>query len=87
PVSIKGYLESEGNYALSAGSVNDAWGVAATLGGFRGFGLTGFYNAAFTGGSGYLSFTTPTDAVNPGGVYYYTIENQKYSSSWGVRVA
>ncbi|MFX7716558.1 hypothetical protein ABTJ94_18640, partial [Acinetobacter baumannii] len=32
-------------------------------------------------------FTTPTDAVNPGGVYYYTIENQKYSSSWGVRVA
>lgn len=87
PVSIKGYLESEGNYALSAGSVNDAWGVAATLGGFRGFGLTGFYNAAFTGGSGYLSFTTRTDAVNPGVVYYYTNENQKYSSSWGVRVA
>ncbi len=87
PVSIKGYLESEGNYALGAGSVNDAWGVAATLGGFRGFGLTGFYNAAFTGGSGYLSFTTPTDAVNPGVVYSYTNENQKYSSSFGVRLA
>ncbi|WP_243030809.1 S-layer homology domain-containing protein [Thermus altitudinis] len=87
PVGIKGYVESEGDYSLSPGSVKDALGVAATLGSFRGFSLTGFYNAAFTGGTGYLSLTTPSDAINPGTTYYYTIENQKYSSSWGVRVA
>ncbi len=87
PVAIKGYLESEGNYNLAPGSVYDAWGLAATLGSFRGFSLTGFYNAAYTGGTGYLSFTTASDAINPGVNYYYTIENNKYSSSWGVRVS
>lgn len=61
--------------------------MAATLGSFRGFSLTGFYNAAYTGGNGYFSLTTAVDAIAPGVTYYYTIENQKYSSSWGVRVA
>ena len=87
PVTLKGYAESEGDYNLAPGSVNDAWGVAATLGSFRGFSLTGFYNAAYTGGNGYFSLTTAVDAIAPGVTYYYTIENQKYSSSWGVRVA
>ncbi|MFN4232865.1 S-layer homology domain-containing protein [Thermus sp.] len=84
PLTIKGYLESEGDYNFNSGSVNDAGGIAVTLGSFRGFSLTGFYNAAYKGGTGYLSFTTPTDAL---GGYYYTIENNKYSSSWGLRVS
>ena len=77
PVTLKGYAESEGDYNLAPGSVNDAWGVAATLGSFRGFSLTGFYNAAYTGGNGYFSLTTAVNAIAPGVTYYYTIENQK----------
>ncbi|BBL83183.1 S-layer homology domain-containing protein [Thermus thermophilus] len=84
PVTLKGYAESEGDYNKSAGSVNDALGVAVTLGKFRGFSLTGFYNAAYDSGNDYFAFANPVDAL---GSYYYTIENQKYSSSWGVRVA
>ncbi|WP_337843948.1 S-layer homology domain-containing protein [Thermus sp.] len=83
PVSVKAYAESEGDYALSAGSVYDALGAAVTLGSFRGFSLTGFYNAAYTGGNSYFDLTTQVDAINPGGNYIYTNENQKYSSSWG----
>lgn len=84
PVTIKGYAESEGDYNKSAGSVNDALGVAVTLGKFRGFSLTGFYNAAYNSGNDYFAFANPVDAL---GSYYYTIENQKYSSSFGVKVA
>ncbi|GAA6734159.1 S-layer homology domain-containing protein [Thermus oshimai] len=87
PVSVKGYAESEGNYALGAGTVYDALGAAVTLGNFRGFSLTGFYNAAYTGGSNYFDLATQTDAINPGSTFFYTNENFKYSSSFGVRVS
>ncbi|AFV75252.1 putative S-layer protein [Thermus oshimai JL-2] len=87
PVSVKGYAESEGNYALGAGTVYDALGAAVTAGTFRGFSLTGFYNAAYTGGNSYFDLATQTDAINPGSTFFYTNENFKYSSSFGVRVS
>lgn len=86
--SLKGYLESEGDYALAPASVNDAAGVAVTLGSFRGFSLTGFYNRAAKNGNSYFSFNTLVDSspafldpITP--AYLYTNESQKYSSSFG----
>lgn len=78
--SLKGYAESEGDYNRAPGSVTDAAGVAITLGSFRGFSLTGFYNRAATGGNSYFSFNNSQDSTP---AYLYINENQKYSSSFG----
>ena len=84
PLALKGYAESEGNYSKDPGSVQDALGVAATLGKFRGFSLTGFYNRACRSGNDYFACTSLVDALSK---YSYLNENQQYSSSFGVKLA
>ncbi|RTG93100.1 S-layer homology domain-containing protein [Thermus scotoductus] len=88
PVTAQGYAESEVNYNGTPGNYETSLGAALTLGSFRGFSLTGFYNAFYDGGNSYFDLT---NQANAGGTYNnsysYTNENQKYSSSFGVRLA
>jgi hypothetical protein len=87
PLTLKGYAESETTYAGGPGTYESALGAALTLGSFRGFSLTGFYNAFYDTGNRYFDFT---NRANAGGSYnngyLYLNENQKYSSSFGVQV-
>jgi hypothetical protein len=88
PLTLKGYAESETRYAGGSGTYESALGAALTLGSFLGFSLTGFYNAFYNNGDRYFDLRNP---ANAGGTYNnryrYLNENQKYSSSFGVRVA
>jgi polyhydroxyalkanoate synthesis regulator phasin len=84
PLTLKGYAESETRYAGGSGTYESPLGAALTLGSFRGFSLTGFYNVFYNNGNRYFDFT---NRANAGGSYSYLNENQKYSSSFGVQVA
>ncbi len=87
PLSLKAYAESETQYNGGPGTYETSLGVALTLGSFAGFNLTGFYNAFYNAGNGYFDLSNP---ANNGGSYNnrysYANENQKYSSSFGVRL-
>ncbi|WP_022797490.1 S-layer homology domain-containing protein [Thermus islandicus] len=93
PLSLKGYAESETTYGGGPGTYESALGAALTLGSFRGFSLTGFYNRYYNNGNGYFDLSNPANAGGSyNNVYYYlpvdeNHENQNYSSSFGVRVA
>lgn len=88
PVTAQGYAESEVNYNGTPGKYETSLGAALTLGSFRGFSLTGFYNAFYDKGNSY--FDRANQALAGGSYnngYGYLNENQKYSSSFGVRLA
>jgi len=85
PLALKGYAESEGDYNRAPGSVQDALGVAATLGKFLGFSLTGFYNRACDSGNNYFVCANVVNDLPT--KYSYLNENQQYSSSFGVKLA
>jgi hypothetical protein len=88
PLTLKGYAESETNYDGVSGTYESALGAALTLGSFLGFSLTGFYNAFYINGDRYFDLRNQADAGGSyNNRYRYLNENQKYSSSFGVRVA